>query len=194
MVRKLFKKPERCKTCYDFLSAENTDLGFCKECAAKEIPKLKKRILISSIIGVILVILAFSAIYYARSNFIISDRRGSEGDVFIPTFLGYLGLNIRAFNAMTNLSVAKRIFLGLVCFLAPFGSYIQLEIHSFRRKTETELYSSEPISGNIAAKAGVEKIDDISLFIVSLILSALSGPFFFLYRPYKLVQLSNYLK
>ncbi|WP_250228621.1 hypothetical protein [Anaeropeptidivorans aminofermentans] len=192
MVKSFFKKQERCKACYDFLSAETMYLGFCKKCAPKEISKLKKRIIISAVLGLFLTILAFYGIHYARLNYLISER--SRDTVIIPTFFGYWSMNIRAFTAMTTLSVQKTILLALGCFLAPFGAYVRLEINTHRPQAEAGLYDLDLAAGNAAVRVGPQRIDDISLFIVSLILSALSGPFFFFYRPYKLRQLLSYMK
>ncbi len=194
MFEKIFKKSDKCKICYKPLSPENINIGFCKECVPKEITKLKKRIKISTIIGVILIIIVFVAIYYAKSTAFVSNVNGYKGDIFIPIFFGYVALNERAFNTITNLSLSMHILLATVCFLVPFASYINLGINTYRHEAETNLYDLEPITGSVLAGYGNHKVDEIGFFVISIILSIVSGPFFFIYKLYKLRQLSNYIK
>lgn len=194
MLEKLFKKPDKCKCCQKPLSGENLRIGYCDECADREIDKLKKRVLISGIAGVVLVVLVFAAIYYARTNYYISEEYGYKGDVFVPVIFGKLAFNLKSFNRITNLSTSGRILLGLFCFCVPFSSYVQLEYKTYRHKAESNLYKMDAFTANLAAGSNSQRMDDAGFFIMSLVVSAVSGPYFLVYRVYQLLKLTNYKK
>ena len=194
MFKNLFREPDRCKTCRSRLADENKQIGFCRECAEKEVLKIKKRMTVSTAAGVVLVITVFLMLNYAHAMAFIPDDSRYAGSVFIPTFFGYLTFNMRAFEAMTRLSPFRNIFLGLICFFLPFASYVKLDFNSIRDKAEMDLYRLEPLSGGQSASAGGPRLDGVGMFVISVLLSIVSGPFFFAYKMFKFRQLSDYLK
>ena len=185
----IVKKSDRCKTCRRRLSGELAHIGFCEECIVKEIVNIKKRLRISAMIGAVVTATVFAAIYYAKSN-----AFEFEGDMFIAVPFGHLIYNTRSFNSMTSLSVSAHILLALACFLAPFGSRVRLDFDTQRSKAEVDIYKSDPISGRMAAGSSAHRTDVAGMFIFEIMVSAVSGPFFFVYRIYKLRQLTNYSK
>ena len=191
MFKRLFKKSEKCKTCYSRLSAENIRYGFCPECAKKEVQKLKRRMIVSSIVGTALIVIVFIAIRQARTTAFVPESNRYDGSMFIPTFFGHLAFNARVFDSITNLSLQNSILLGIFCFIIPFGSYVRLEFNSYREKAEIDLYRLEPLSGGQSAGSTGPRLDGVGLFVITIILSILSGPFFFVYRLFKLRQLSR---
>lgn len=194
MLEKLFKKPDKCKNCQKPLSGENLRIGYCDECAGREIVKLKKRVLISGIAGVVLVVLVFAALHYARTNYYISEEYGYKGDVFVPVIFGNLAFNLKSFNRITNLSTSGQILLGLFCFCVPFSSFVPLEYQTYRHKAEDKLYQMDVFTINVAATSNNQRLDDVGFFIMSLMISAVSGPYFLVYRVYQLLKLTNYKK
>lgn len=194
MLKNPFKKDGKCKVCQKPLSGGNVRIGYCDECAEKEYGKLKKRVLISTVIGIVLVVLVFCAYRYAGSTYFISDDYGYKGDIFIPVPFGHLVFNAKSFNRIMNYSVPVRILFLFFCFCIPFSSLIQLEYKTHRHQAELDLYKADHLSGSIAAGTNSQRMDDAGLFIMSLLFSAVSGPYFFIYRFYMLIRLTDYKK
>lgn len=192
MLKKLFQKSARCKICRNSLTPENLHTGFCDKCGVKEMEKLRKRMLVSSIVGVILVGAVAAAFLYARATYFILDQYGYKGDIFIPTSFGHFTFNARIFSKIMNLSVPARILTAAFCFCVPFSSFVKIEFKTYRDQAERNLYKADAIAGNMAASCNQQRTDEVGIFIMSAMISAVSGPYFFLYRLYKLCQLSKY--
>jgi len=189
----MLKKREECRTCLKTLDGDNTKIGYCNECAAKEVQKLKKRIKTSFCVSILLMVLVTLLCHYVRSAAFVSDTEGYVGDMFIPVFSLNLAMNARTFqNLFYPSRTAWFIFLA-VCFFAPFSSFVQVDYNTYRRKAETNLFT-RGVFNDVATGMGSTRSDDAGLFIVSVLISALSGPYFFVYRLYKLKTLSAYLR
>lgn len=93
-----------------------------------------------------------------------------------------------------GLSVPARILIAAFCFCAPFSSFVKIEFKTFRDQAERNLYKTDAISGSMAASSNQQRTDEAGIFIMSVMISAVSGPYFFVYRLYKLCQLINYNK
>lgn len=193
-MKKHVKSSDRCKICLSLLSAQNIPIGLCTECAAKEIKKLKNRIWLSTIFGAIFAIIFLTAVRYARTTYFVSDMAGYEGDVFLPFFYGHFAFNARAFDKILNLSIPAQLLIAAICFFIPFSSYVSFGANTYRHKAELDIYKLEPISGNYISGFGSHRMEDVGLFMVSILLSIVSGPFFYIYKLYKLRQLSHYVK
>ena len=185
------KKVKKCKTCYSALSDENRRIGVCVDCAEKEAKKIKRRIIISSIAGLIFIVLAFSAIYYMRTNAYTSVD-GSA--VYIPIFMYGLTFNVQSFIALVTFSLPELIITVLILFLLPFGSFVKWDFFSPRHEAENNIQNFEPQTAKSISEQGSNKLDDVGMFIFSFFILIISGPFFFVYRLYKLRQVSNYVK
>lgn len=191
MLKNPFKKGGKCKVCQKALSGANIRIGYCDECAEKEYGKLKKRILISTVIGIMLAALVFCIYYYICSTYFISDEYGYKGDIFIPVPFGHLVFNAKSFNRIMNYTVPVQILLLFFCFCMPFSSLIQLEYKTHRHQAELDLYKVDHLIGSMAARTNSQRMDDAGMFIISLLLSAVSGPYFFVYRLYMLIRLAD---
>jgi len=187
----MFRKKEfkRCFLCRRFLSDTQKQTGFCADCALLEIKKMKRRIRVSAIIGAALVAMVFSAVYYARVTSFELD-----GNIFVPVFFGYLSYNSHAFSALIYPEPLYSLLFALLCFFAPFADRVNLQYETHRNQAELDLYKSEPLTGRMVASSGTHRMDSAGVFMVEILLSIISGPLFFVYRPIKILQLSNYVK
>lgn len=183
------QKSARCKRCQTELAGENIKVGFCDECAPKEIEKLKKRIIRSLIIGIALILLAVGIRIYCCSVSYV----GKYEEIIVPV----LGINLMfkesSFRNLFYPSTVRAIVILAICFFAPFGSWVQIEYNTYRHKAEQDLYKVDPFAGRMVAGSNNQRNDEVGIFIFSVIVSALSGPYFFVYRLFKLKQLKNHL-
>ena len=99
------------------------------------------------------------------------------GAFTLPQTAGY----IRRFLAV-KLAVAPGLAAGLALSL----------IHIYQ--AELDMLKMEPFTAKYAASANHQRQDDVGIFLVSCILSAVSGPFLFVYRICRLVRLTAALK
>lgn len=183
------RKYTKCGSCYKPLSDESKSIGLCRECAVKEIAKLKKRMVRSLAVSVLLVILIFVIQGYVHAAYYMGDH----GEVLVPAFFGTMMFNLKSFNRVFYPTMASGILFVAFCFFAPFTSFVNIEYTTYRHKAEQQLYKTDPFGGMAAAGANKQRTDDAGLFIASLLVSVISGPFFFVQRVYKLWKLSNYV-
>lgn len=179
----------KCCSCYKPLSEEGKSIGLCRECTGKEIAKLKKRMVRSLAVSVLLVILIFVIQGYVHAAYYMGDH----GEVLVPTLFGTMMFNFKSFNRVFYPTMASGILFVAFCFFAPFSSFVHIEYNTFRHKAEQQLYKTDPFGGQMVAGAGNQRTDDAGLFIASCLLSVVSGPFFFVQRVYKLKKLSDYV-
>lgn len=187
----LFKRKavERCDVCRKFLSDTQKQMGICLDCAKEQITKIKKRIIISALAGMALNLVVFAAIHYAGvTGFPVN------GDIHVPFFFGYLAYNAHAFNALINPAPIYRALLAALCFFAPFSGRVNFQYVSFRGQAEINLYKTEPLTGRMTAAYGAHRMDSAGIFIAEILVSIIAGPLFFIYRPLRIMQLSNYVK
>lgn len=118
------------------------------------------------------------------------------GDCFLgkKVIQGFLALNANSFNRIMNCSILMKVWIVVFCFSLPFSSFVKIEYKTYRHKAEQELYQVGTYVGNMSASSNHQRMDDAGLFIVSLLVSAVSGPFFLIYRLYKMVQIGRYIK
>lgn len=180
----------KCGSCYKPLSDESKSIGLCRECAVKEIAKLKKRMVRSLAVSVLFVVLIFVIQGYVHATYYMGDH----GEVLVPTLFGTMMFNLKSFNRVFYPSMASGILFVAFCFFAPFSSFVNIEYTTYRHKAEQQLYKTDPFGGMAAAGANKQRTDDAGLFIASLLVSVISGPFFFARRLYNLKRLSDYVK
>ena len=86
-----------CRDCYKELTESGARLGVCRNCAGKEVKKLRKRLIVSFLVGAALVgsVLAFRnhicSVYYFQKP---------GGDVVVPLFFGNVLVNDQFFFDM----------------------------------------------------------------------------------------------
>lgn len=195
MSKKLFKKTEKCKVCQADISQTYERVDLCVNCAKKEIHTLAHRIKRSCIFGLIFVMVVFLSIFYARTTYFVSDLSKYKEAVFVPLFSDfYFTFNQKTFYSMLNMSTNKQVLLYALCFLIPFGKYFNLRNNTFRFAQEAKASQLDNRTSSIIVGSSHLLLEDIGLFIVSVLISALSGPFFFVYRPYKMWRLSTYVQ
>ena len=110
-----------CRDCYKELTERGSRLGVCRNCAGKEVKKLRKRLIVSFLVGAALVgsVLAFRnhicSVYYFQKP---------GGDVVVPLFFGNVLVNDQFFFDMFYPSRTGGILFLAICFFAPFSSFI----------------------------------------------------------------------
>lgn len=62
-----------------------------------------------------------------------------------------------------------------ICFFAPFSSFIRIDYPTFRHQAELDMLKMEPFTAKYAASSNHQRQDDVGIFLVSCILSAVSG-------------------
>lgn len=190
-------KPVRtfhCKKCDESLEGEFQKLKYCQKCLPNELKKLRKRVIISSIAGIFIAAFVIWGYNYSLNHHFVSTETGYKGDIFVPTFWGYLAFNAKTFTKIMNYSLGMKLFLVGFCFCIPFSSFVKLEYKTHRHTAEQQLYKIGSLEGSLAASSNNQRMDDAGMFIMSLLISAVSGPFFFVYRFYKLFQFSRFTK
>ena len=182
-----------CKNCNEILSENDQKLGFCQKCLPESYQKLKRRILLSAVSGILLAAALVGIYFYVRETAYVSDVYGYEGDIFVPVFWGHLAFNARAFHRIMNYPAGINALILLFFFCIPFSSYVKIEYKTHRHSAEQELYQIGGFSGRMAAETNQQRMDDVGLFIASVLISSISGPFFLLYRFFRLKQFSDHL-
>lgn len=113
-----------CRDCYKELTERGSRLGVCRNCAGKEVKKLRKRLIVSFLVGAALVgsVLAFRnhicSVYYFQKP---------GGDVVVPLFFGNVLVNDQFFFDMFYPSRTGGILFLAICFFAPFSSFIRID-------------------------------------------------------------------
>lgn len=180
----------KCVSCYKPLPEEGRTIGLCGECATREIAKLKKRMKVSLAVSVVLLLIVFAVRFYVCTHYFIGDY----GEVIVPAFFGTMMFNVKSFQRIFYPTFLSGTLFLAFCFFAPFSSFVNIEYNTYRHKAEQQLYKTDPFGGMTVASANKQRTDDAGLFIVSVMLSVISGPYFFVRRVYKLRQLSNYVR
>lgn len=106
----------------------------------------------------------------------------------VPLFFYNVLMNDQFFFDMFYPSRTGGILFLTICFFAPFSSFIRIDYPTFRHQAELDMLKMEPFTAKYAASANHQRQDDVGIFLVSCILSAVSGPFLFVYRIYRLVR------
>ena len=175
MFKKGDRKAKRCGNCYSVLSAENIKVGFCKECAAGAIVKIKRGVLNSSIIGVNLVGFAFFMINYAKTHAYVNVENWDKR-IYVRIAEFYMPLHEKIYNAIIEPSLLGMIITGIICFSVPFASYVRVAVFS----SYYDLHEN-----------GADHVGNI---ILSFLLLFISGPFFLVHKLHKWWKVSNYIK
>lgn len=180
-----------CPRCYNSMSADYAKIGVCDKCAEKELQAIPKRIVKSFVISILLVTAVLLLCQYCRTNAYISQDPKEQDNIFLPFLFGTMRFRKAAFmNMIYPTKVGGTIFL-LICFFAPFSSYIQIQYNTYRHNAEKNLFSTGHIFHDLTGTNGI-KMDDAGIFIVSVLLSLLSGPFMFFYRFWRWRKLKRY--
>ena len=185
MSEKDAKRAKRCNSCYLVLREENTHIGFCKECAVKAFAKMKKRILLSGLIGLNIIGLMFLATQYAGANAYMNVESWDQRIYVYIIGEFYLPLHEQTYEAIVNPSILGLMIVGFMGFCLPFASYVKVNIFSPSETARNIKYFGDQ-KGNEAEFFGNSVLSFLFLFI--------SGPFFLIHRLWKLWQLSDYLK
>jgi len=174
----------RCKLCYLKIPVENYHIGVCRDCAEKEAENIRKRIMISGVIGIILIVMMFFISNYAASNAYENIEQWDKR-IYIHIAGGlYIPFHETTYAAIAFPSIYRQVITILVCFFAPFSSFVEFPSKRLAPGGVTYFYFG------VALKRGAGDIIDT---IISLMLMLVSGPFFFVYRLYKLRQINKYI-
>ena len=183
---------KKCKSCYTPLQGANIRIGICDKCAEKELAQIKKRLVISFALGFGLIAAVILFGNYVQSNVAYIKDDGLE-IAMIPLFVWDVRLNAMSVRQMLNPSAIGKFLLFAVCFFFPFTSYIKIELKTYRHQAEASLWK-RGATRDIVNATNTTRSEDAGLFIAEVILSAISGPYFFVRRLYRFWQLSKYLK
>ncbi|KLU64438.1 hypothetical protein DEAC_c36400 [Desulfosporosinus acididurans] len=156
-------RKETCWNCDVKLSEPYLKVHYCNNCAQKERVKIKKYFQDSLIAGLIFTFIIFCIISFIKIKFVPSD---TDYVVFNTAFI--IDAN-RFLSFITNLSIMSQAIIYLICFVIPFGHYINLKI-------------------NVKGFAG------LGVILVELIISVISAPIVVVYQLYKMLNLSKVLK
>lgn len=180
-----------CRKCYAPIVGENISIGVCRRCAEKELQAIPKRIRKSLVGGVIMVAVVLLIGMYVRANAFESPFPEYQDAVLIPVLGGNMAISDRAFeNIFYPTEPGRTIFL-LLCFFLPSSSFITLQYNTYRHQAETNIFKSGLVFRDVGTSVN-QRMDDIGLFVISVLLSVISGPFFFIYRFVRLRKLKMY--
>ena len=169
-----------CRKCYAPIAGENISIGVCGRCAEKELQEIPKRIRKSLIGGVIMVAVVLLIGMYVRANAFESPLPEYQDAVLIPILGGNMAISDRAFENIL-----------LLCFFLPSSSFITLQYNTYRHQAETNIFKSGLVFRDVGTSVN-QRMDDIGLFVISVLLSVISGPFFFVYRFVRMRKLKMY--
>jgi len=186
------KETINCPRCYDSMSIDNAKIGVCDKCAEKELQAIPKRIKKSFVISILLVAAVLLLCQYCRTNAFMAADPKEQDNIFLPILFGTVKFRKAAFLSMIYPSkIGGTVFL-LICFFAPFSSFIQIQYNTYRHTAEAKLFSGGLIFRDLTG-TNATKMDDAGIFIVNVLLSLLSGPFMFVYRFWRWRQLKQYM-
>ncbi len=194
-MKSILKKKDytRCKRCYDILTDDNKHLGLCDSCMEKEIVRLKRRIITSFVVSAVLITLVLLIHSYVNSVYYYEDT--TQTNVVIPLFQGSMMLRAVPFHEIFQPSPAGGFLFLVICFFLPFSAFVQFEYKTQRYKAEQKVYEmQDPLVVRMVASSQGHRMDDVGLFIAAAVLSVFSGPYYFLYRFYRLRQLKDYIR
>ncbi|MBQ6835204.1 MAG: hypothetical protein IJO55_12430 [Lachnospiraceae bacterium] len=170
-----------CPRCYDSMGIDSAKIGVCDKCAEKELKAIPKRIVKSFVISILLVTAVLLLCQYCRTHAYVSADPKEQDNIFLPYLFGTMRFRKAAFmNMIYPTKLGGAIFL-LICFFAPFSSFIQIPYNTYRHTAEAKLFSGGLIFRDLTG-TNATKMDDAGIFIVNVLLSLLSGPFMFVYR------------
>ncbi len=181
-------RSERCRTCYVQLPAENEAIGVCNSCAEKEIIKLKKRIQISWIISILLVVSQIWLRMYVRANYVQVD----DSVVQIPTLIGPMLMNSTAFHGMFFPSMVGEVLFFVLCFFLPFSQLTFLSFSTTKDQAVRKVFKLDPLT-TYHAKNAQYNMDDAGMFVVALLLAVVAGPYWFVYRMRRVKKLEEHM-
>ena len=180
-----------CRKCYAPIAGENISIGVCGRCAEKELQEIPKRIRKSLIGGVIMVAVVLLIGMYVRANAFESPLPEYQDAVLIPILGGNMAISDRAFENIFYPSELGRTIFLLLCFFLPSSSFITLQYNTYRHQAETNIFKSGLVFRDVGTSVN-QRMDDIGLFVISVLLSVISGPFFFVYRFVQMRKLKMY--
>ena len=192
MSKNILTEEKKCKSCYSPLTEETSPIGICDKCAEKELALLKKRLAYSFAASVALIALVILSSNYMRANVQYTTKDGWDTAV-IPFLVWDVNLNANSVRQMLNPSQLSQIITYAICFFFPFTSYVKIELKTYRHQAEVNLWK-RGATRDIVNATNTTRTEDAGLFIAEVILSAISGPYLFVRRIYRFLQLSKYVK
>ena len=102
-----------------------------------------------------------------------------------------MAISDRAFENIFYPSELGRTIFLLLCFFLPSSSFITLQYNTYRHQAETNIFKSGLVFRDVGTSVN-QRMDDIGLFVISVLLSVISGPFFFVYRFVRMRKLKMY--
>ena len=195
----MFKKEklERCKHCRKFLTDEQkrADRTLCLDCADSVLAGIKKSFRIRAVLGVLCIALVFAFIHYMRMN-AFEYGEGVLRVIRVPTVFGYLTYRPAAFENIMNFSFVQQIMLGAVVFTIPFAKRVRFGMDSYytfsMQYTSKSHTSDHPYLITQAASRGSG--DRLGLLISELLLTLVSGPYFFIHGAVTMWKMKRYVE
>ena len=131
---------------------------------------------------------------------LLNDLLGLGGEIRIPIpfgalFLGYLIFNVWNFENIAALGALGVLGLILACYLAAFTRKISFEDGAGLRYTFNYSVKADNIFHSSYGAMHKGRSDSAArggMFLIELLVSMVSGPFFFAHGLYTLRKLSNY--
>lgn len=152
---------DRCGHCNAALKEPHKEVGVCQTCAQNERKKIKKNLLHSAIGGAVFAAIVLGVITAVKLRYTPQD---TDYIVYSTTFFMSVG---GLLAAIAGLSLRAQLFIGLFCFLIPFGKYIKIDLYG-------------------------PGVIGLAVVLMELIISVLSGPFIILFSVCNLIRLAKY--
>jgi len=167
--------------------------GICRDCAELAVSGIKRFLKVRSFIGASFILAVFLLIPA------VNALLGFGEIILIPINNGLIVIDVWTFDDVAALRVGGFILLMMICFFLAFIKRVNFESISELLKDKLEdkskddyrIYTVTVDSSRIGSFDGAGRI---GVLLIELLISFISGPFFFIHGFYKLRQLSIYIK
>ena len=186
------KQYERCRYCSKFLTDEqkNTRRAFCTACASNILVRLKKSFMVRAVFGILCVVAVLVFIHHVRVNAYFYGE-GVLSIVRVPTSFGYLNWRVNTFNSIMNFSIIQNAAVGALAFMFPFLRRVRFGMDAY------QTFSQEAVPGSSTSShpylyAVRGNGDRMGVLISELMLSLVSGPYFFVHGLVAMGRMRKY--
>ena len=198
---------DRCETCRKFLTSAEKDMGYCKSCAAKEIKLIQKSIGLRFLCCMLLIALVFFVSYYVRNSavegelvfsdvyarVIVEERASVNMLIPLPFSGAVLAINRHAFRAMFEPAPQTELLRAVLIASGSFGGRFKLKSDKYRSRIAEAQVQAATVERSFTMGSPHSQ-ESTGLLLIEIFLTVISGPFFFVYRPYRIIKLRAYIK
>lgn len=164
-------------------------MGYCRDCAFLEIRAIKKSIALRFLAGFLLIAFVSMVSSYARQNAVEADY----GNMSIPLTGAYVTINGTAFRQMFEPAEATIRLRTFILFIAPFGGRIRRADEKYRSHIAEAQVNAVGIERSFVMGSAHSQ-ESAGMLFFEAIIAVISGPFFFFYRPIRIIKLRKYIR